>query len=378
MKKALCLLLALVLCLSLCACKSEAATQVDDMILAIGTVTLDSESNVKAVEAAYNALTQEQKDELENYALLVAARTTLDDLLEKKRLEEAEAARIAALKAEAASVDSMISAIGEVTPDKADAIIEARNAVNALSPEGQEFLNNVGILMEAEAALMVVRAQEVTAIIESLGTVTLESGDAIRAAESKFNALSEDEKLFVANAGTLTAAREEYDTKLANFAEPYLKRLKLEEDKVWGNKFYYASGFPYYDAYGYWGADVRSFALPYMGTNGSSVWLRLVFNYTAYDWIFFETITIAVDGQRYFEVFDYFDVTRDNDWNNIWEYVDVPVNSYEMDILRAIANSNEAIIRFEGDRYYDDVTITAADKKAISEMLLLYEYMQNK
>ena len=84
MKKLIALLLAAVMCLSLVACgKSEAAKTMDEMIEGIGNVTLESEEAIAAAEKMYEALTEEQKSELDNYALLVAARAELDKLIEE-------------------------------------------------------------------------------------------------------------------------------------------------------------------------------------------------------------------------------------------------------------------------------------------------------
>ena len=59
MKKILCLLLAAAMVLSLAGCgKSEAAQAVDDLIAAIGEVTLDSESAIREAEQAMAALTR--------------------------------------------------------------------------------------------------------------------------------------------------------------------------------------------------------------------------------------------------------------------------------------------------------------------------------
>lgn len=146
----------------------------------------------------------------------------------------------------------------------------------------------------------------------------------------------------------------------------------MEEDFVRGINFYYAKGFPYYKQFGYWGADVRPFVLPYMGLQGDNAWIRLILNYTSNDWVFFEKVTIAADDERFYIYCDYFDVVRDNDWNDIWEYLDVAVGDYEMEILNAIADSSKTVVRFEGDNYYDDFTVTAADKQAIREMLDAY------
>ena len=378
MKKIVSILLVLTLCLTICACgKSEAATHVDSMILSIGTVTLDSESSVKAAETAYLALTPEQQDELENTAILAAARATLDGLLEQKAKEDAEAERIAILQAQASDVDSLISAIGEVTVDAATAIAEARTAYDALDEETQGYVTTIAALEQAETMLHTAQANEVIALIDSIGTVSLESGEAIKVAEAAYNTITDTAKKLVNNADVLTAAQDDYLSKLTEFGESYLKKLRKVEDRVRGISFYYASGFPYYERYDYWGADIRSFVLPYLGVQGNNVWLRLVCDYTADDWIFFKKITFAVDDQRFYRFYNYFDVVRDNAYGDIWEYVDVDVDSNDIELLHAIANSDETIVRFEGDDYYDDITIRDSDKQAIADMLLLYEYFQN-
>ena len=78
MKKAISLLLALSLCLCLCACgKSAEAKTVDELILAIGEVTIDSVSAVDAAVEAYNALSDKERETIENYDALKTAQEEL-------------------------------------------------------------------------------------------------------------------------------------------------------------------------------------------------------------------------------------------------------------------------------------------------------------
>lgn len=94
MRKALSLLLALAMCLSLCACgKSAAAETVDRLIEAIGTVTLESERAITEAENAYAQLPDSDKKKVENLAALMEARTAYNDLVEVLQLiiEENEA-----------------------------------------------------------------------------------------------------------------------------------------------------------------------------------------------------------------------------------------------------------------------------------------------
>ena len=54
-------------------------------------------------------------------------------------------------------------------------------------------------------------AQEVIGLINGLGTITLDSGDAISAAEAKYKALTRTQKALVTNHDALTSARSTYD-----------------------------------------------------------------------------------------------------------------------------------------------------------------------
>ena len=65
MKKILSLILVMAICLSLCACgKSKAAKECEELIAAIGAVSLDSKDAIEAAERAYSALTTDEKDSI--------------------------------------------------------------------------------------------------------------------------------------------------------------------------------------------------------------------------------------------------------------------------------------------------------------------------
>ena len=81
MKKAIPLLLALVLCLSLTACgKSEAVKNVEAMIDALGEITLESIDTIRSAEDAYNALTADEQKKVDNYETLTEARDSYYEL----------------------------------------------------------------------------------------------------------------------------------------------------------------------------------------------------------------------------------------------------------------------------------------------------------
>ena len=141
-----------------------AANGVKTLINAIGTVSLESKTAIEAAEAAYAALTQTQKDLVDNYSVLTAAKAAYDQLVAEK-----EAA------------------------DKAAADQAAADAVKAL--------------------------------IEAIGTVSLESEEAIEAAEAAYAALTADQKALVTNYAALTAARAAYDQLAAAEKEAGLRSI---------------------------------------------------------------------------------------------------------------------------------------------------------
>lgn len=91
MKRIVALVLALAVLFSLSACgKSKAAKEADELIISIGTVTLDSESAIIKAEDAVAALSSDDVEDLENMELLKSSRAKFDELkaAEEKRIEE--------------------------------------------------------------------------------------------------------------------------------------------------------------------------------------------------------------------------------------------------------------------------------------------------
>ena len=98
MKKTIAIILVLCLFLGLCACggksepseqaKSNEAQKADELILAIGKVSLKKESKILAAEAYYNTLSDEQKNQVANTDILEEAIEELNTLKEEKEYEE--------------------------------------------------------------------------------------------------------------------------------------------------------------------------------------------------------------------------------------------------------------------------------------------------
>ena len=74
MKRVIAALLSLSLCFALCSCKSQEATNVDNLICSIGEVTLDSGEAIRTAESAVEALSEKGYEHLEHLEELRSAR----------------------------------------------------------------------------------------------------------------------------------------------------------------------------------------------------------------------------------------------------------------------------------------------------------------
>ena len=177
-----------------------AVDAVKELIDAIGEVTLESGDAIKAARAAYDALTDTQKELVKNYEKLTAA-------------EEAYTALVDAAAAKA--VDDLIDAIGEVTADSGDAIKAARAAYDALTDTQKELVKNYEKLLAAEelyeeltasaAAIAQKAAEEARKAQEEAEAAQKAAEEAVEAAK----AAQEAAEAAAAKAGENNAAAEE-------------------------------------------------------------------------------------------------------------------------------------------------------------------------
>ena len=184
-----------------------AVAAVKELIDAIGEVTLESGDAIDAARTAYDKLPEAKKVLVDNYEKLTAA-------------EEAYTALVDAAAAKA--VDDLIDAIGEVTLESGDAIKAARAAYDALTDTQKELVKNYEKLTAAEEAYTALvdaaAAKAVDDLIDAIGEVTLESGDAIKAARAAYDALTDTQKELVKNYEKLLAAEELYEELTASAA----------------------------------------------------------------------------------------------------------------------------------------------------------------
>lgn len=183
-----------------------AAAAVDNLIDAIGEVTLKSKQAIETARAAYDNLTPTQKTYVTKLDTLTAAETAYKALVDRKAADD---------------VIEKINEIGKVTLESKTAIEAARAAYNALTPDQKPLVENYDVLTAAEAELARLEAEakdkadreaaaQVDEMIERLFPVTRYSGPAIRMARAAYDALTEDQKALVTRYNDLVRAEKEY------------------------------------------------------------------------------------------------------------------------------------------------------------------------
>ncbi|WP_461811005.1 Ig-like domain-containing protein [Faecalimonas sp.] len=122
---------------------TDKAKEVDDLIHAIGTVTLESKSQIDIARNAYKVLTDTQKERVTKLNILEAAEKEYARLKDQAEKEEVD-------QAAAKAVDELIEKIGEVTIQSGKQIQQARDAFEKLTLAQKEKVAKEEVLKAAE------------------------------------------------------------------------------------------------------------------------------------------------------------------------------------------------------------------------------------
>lgn len=148
-----------------------------------------------------------------------------------------------------------------------------------------------------------------------------------------------------------------------------VKKLIKKTEEFDGSSWYRHPSSPRYQ-------DIQSYVTLYVLESGSGKRsIEFFLNYTSRTgWLFVESAQINIDGK----------ITnlppaqwlRDND-TEIWEFTGYRDNPALLELARQIADSERAVVRFNGQQFYDDHVISQKEKSAIKDMLLAWEQMKN-
>lgn len=185
------------LCVLLCACSR--VPRAEKLIREIGEVTVDSGPKIEAAEQAIAELDTEQKAKIGNLDLFDEAKRKYAEALEIQKENDKKVKR----------VENRIENIKTVTIDSWNTISIARREYDALDSDLQESVLNKDKLFESEAAFERLAIQTVTDAIEQIGTVSLESEDAIIRAKRAYEQIDESIQRKIKSREALFAAEDE-------------------------------------------------------------------------------------------------------------------------------------------------------------------------
>lgn len=188
----------------------KAANEVVNQITGLGgSASLESEADILAARASYEALTGHvQKVLVENYYSLVRIEMDLAILKNDKAL--------------AAELMVRIAEIGEVTLEKESELVLIRRDFGRMTANQKRQVENYQVLVDAEMALSNMKynskkAKEVLEKITAIGTVSMGSKDAILAARAAYDNLKEEQLAYISQLEyqILTDAEKEYERILS-------------------------------------------------------------------------------------------------------------------------------------------------------------------
>ena len=115
----------------------------------------------------------------------------------------------------------------------------------------------------------------------------------------------------------------------------------------------------------------------YLGRNGNYVYPRLRIQYAGDDWVFVNLYRFVIDGQNR-SILPEEDMVRDNEGGTVWEYVDKNPSMTDLLILKEIAESKSAKMRYEGkDKVFDRV-ISSKEKQSLRRIIKIIENTKDR
>ncbi len=137
--------------------------------------------------------------------------------------------------------EAAIDAIGTVSLDSAEAISNARTLYDALGENKQEKIENYKLLETAEGTLRDLQIQNVESLIDEIGTEPAVDQEAIEAARAAFDALDADMQSQVQNLDTLQKAEKKMellehisDYTISNYQRIGTRRVKVFNESALG------------------------------------------------------------------------------------------------------------------------------------------------
>lgn len=175
---------------------------------------------------------------------------------------------------------------------------------------------------------------------------------------------------FSASAATNSPKKKQAPVKQMSELDQLRMKMRSNVDEIEGTKWIYDKATPRYFQ--------KSNCYVYLGQSDHSTWGRFILGFKAERWVFTNSIIMNIDGER-IEVPDisYSSFTRDNGYEGVWEFVDVPLNGIYRPLAERIAASKKTLIRFKGKDRTFDISVSQKQKDSLKRMIRLHDLFNN-
>lgn len=106
-------------------------------------------------------------------------------------------------------------------------------------------------------------------------------------------------------------------------------------------------------------------------TEGDIGWL--LFRYAGENWVFFDSLIIKTDNNKYTKTFAYGEVEEEMGMEGVMETVEIPFDKEMYKMVEDIAHSTKAVVRFSGKHMYD-YELSEQDKQILQQFLDCYTF----
>lgn len=158
----------------------------------------------------------------------------------------------------------------------------------------------------------------------------------------------------------------QYEGALQAQRDEALRSLESERDDFRSITFYHHRNEPAY-------IDIRSrIGLYIADPDAGRPHLRVKTVYTEDSWLWVRDVQVSIDGR--ISRFTSGEFLHDND-SEIWEWRDEVPTATQISLLREMAQADTVTMRFNGNPYYDEKTLSAEDRRMIRDVLIAYDEM---
>ena len=155
---------------------------------------------------------------------------------------------------------------------------------------------------------------------------------------------------------------EQIEKPSQEFVEDALKKMTIKHDDIKEMAWYYDKSTPESN-------NTNNIHLYIGQEKAAKTFLRFVIRYSSSNWLFIENYNIKVDNSVFVIPTSFGEVKRDNAYDSIWEWYDTKVDRKILTIVSSIIAAKNVKIRCNGQKYYDERTITKKEKKSSSKCL---------